>query len=312
MIDKTITFLNKISFFDNFYFARTAKKLVKDKILFIDIGAAGGVISRWKKIESLMSSVSFEPDKESFVNLKKNKKKNDKIFNIALSDKVGFKNFYICREGEKSSFYKPNYELIKNYPNPKRYDIKKKIKFKVNKLDNIANFKPDFIKIDTQGSELEILKGSKKNLIKCIGLEVEVEFQEIYKNQKLFDDVFKFLKNNGFEFIDFSEKTYWQYKNTSKLGQNLIFGNALFMKNDNLVKKFNIKEIRKYILIALLYNKINLIENILNQLSEDKKKNLKNDLFIFFIRANIISGFKKLFNFFIKLLGIELSNNNIN
>ena len=312
MIDKTITFLHKISFFDRFYFARTAKKLINDKILFIDIGAAGGVISRWKKVENLISSVAFEPDKESFVNLKKNKKKNDKVFNIALSNKTGFKNFYICRDGEKSSFYRPNYELIKNYPNPKRFDIKKKIKFKVNKLDNIGNFKPDFIKIDTQGSELEILKGSKKNLIRCIGLEVEVEFQEIYKNQKLFNDVFKFLKNNGFEFIDFSEKTYWKYKNTSKLGQNLIFANALFMKNDNLVKKFNMREIKKYVLIALLYNKVNLIENILNQLSNDKKKKLKNDLTIFFIRAKIISGFKKFFNFFIKLLGVELSNNNIN
>ena len=312
MTDNIIAFLKKISIFDNFFFARVAKKLIKDKIVFIDIGAAGGVISRWKKIETQLFSVAFEPDNESFNKLKKNKKKNNKIFNIALSNKKGLKDFYICNDSEKSSFYKPNYELLKNYPNPKRFDIKKRIKFKVNKLDNIGNFKPDFIKIDTQGSELEILQGSKNNLIKCIGLEVEVEFQKIYNNQKLFNEVFAFLKKNGFEFIDFSEKTYWNYKDTSKLGQNLVFANALFLKNDDLIKKFTNKQIRKYILIALLYNKVNLIENILNQLDNFQKKDIKKNLIIFFIRASFISGIKKLFNFFIKLFGIELSNNNIN
>ena len=75
MIDSIITFLKKISIFDNFYFTRVANKLVKDKIIFIDIGAAGGVISRWKKIENKIFSIGFEPDIESFLNLKKNKKK---------------------------------------------------------------------------------------------------------------------------------------------------------------------------------------------------------------------------------------------
>ena len=76
--------------------------------------------------------------------------------------------------------------------------LKKKIKLKVNSLDNIENFKPDFIKLDTQGSELEILKGSKKNLNECIGLEVEVEFQKMYENQNLFNEVFDFLKKKWF------------------------------------------------------------------------------------------------------------------
>ena len=218
----------------------------------------------------------------------------------------------ICKESEKQYFNKQKYGFLKNYPNPRRYGIKKKIKFKVNKLDNIGNFKPDFIKIDTQGSELEILKGSKKNLIRCIGLEVEVEFQEIYKNQKLFSEIFIFLEKNGFKFIDFAEKTYWNYKNTSKLGQNLVFANALFLKNDLLIKKFTNKEIKKYILIALLYNKVNLIENIINKMNIYQKKNIKQDLMFFFIRASFISGIKKIFNFLIKLFGIELSNNNIN
>ena len=134
----------------------------------------------------------------------------------------------------------------------------------------------------------------------------------MYRNQTLFSDVFKFLENNGFDFIDFSEKTYWKYKNTSNIGQNLIFANALFLKNNISVKKFSKKKLRKYILISLLYNKINLVENILNQVNISEKKEIKNILFVFFLRAKIISFFKKIFNLIIKFLGVELSNNNIN
>ncbi len=312
MIDNIISLIKKVSIFDNFYFKSVTKKLIRDKITFIDVGAAGDLISRWKKIESKIITVAFEPDKVAFKKLKNAKINNKRIYNIALSDSKGFKNFYICRDGEKSSFLKPNFELLKNYPNAKRFDIKKIIKFKVDKLDNIGNFKPDFIKLDTQGSELEILKGSKKNLRECIGLEVEVEFQKMYRNQKLFNDVFHFLQNNGFDFIDFSEKTYWKFKNTSNIGQNLIFANALFLKNNVSVKKYSYKKLRKYILISLLYNKLNLVENILNEINVSQKKEITGILFVFFIRAKIISVLKKFFNFIIKFLGVDLSNNNIN
>lgn len=312
MISNVISIIKKISIFDNFYFKNLANKLIKDKIKFIDIGAAGDLIPRWKKIENKIYTIAFEPDKEAFRKLKKKRKDSKKIFNIALSDKKGNKKFYVCKDEEKSSFYKPNYEFLKSYPDHERYNIKKTIKFGVNKLDNIGNFNPDFIKIDTQGSELEILKGSKKNLKNCLGLEIEVEFKEIYKGQKLFDEVFKFLNKNGFDFVDFSEKTYWSFNNSSKIGQNLIFANALFLKKNIFSRNILKKRVNKYLLILLLYNKVNLVENILNQMNDAQKKNLKNIIFIFFVRSKFISAIKKMFNFLIKFLGVELSNNNIN
>lgn len=312
MINNIILLIKKFSFFDNFYFNFVSKKLIEDKIVFVDVGAAGDLISRWKKIGSNVLTISFEPDRVAFDKLKRIKNNDNKYFNIALSNKKGIKNFYVCRDGEKSSFYKPNYELLKKYPNVKRFNIKKKIKLKVNSLDNIGNFNPDFIKLDTQGSELEILKGSTKNLSECIGLEVEVEFHEIYKNQNLFNEVFYFLQKNKFEFVDFSEKTYWRLKNTTNIGQKLIFANALFLKKDILVGKYSFKKLKKYLLILLIYNKINLIENVINQLNFSQKKEIKKILFLFFLRAKLISIFKKIFNFIVKFLGIELSNNNIN
>ena len=44
------------------------------------------------------------------------------------------------------------------------------------------------MKIDAQGSELNILEGGEKFLKNnLIGLQIEVEFNEIYKGQPLFN-----------------------------------------------------------------------------------------------------------------------------
>ncbi|MBE9116863.1 tetratricopeptide repeat protein [Lusitaniella coriacea LEGE 07157] len=63
---------------------------------------------------------------------------------------------------------------------------------------------PDFISIDTQGSEYEILTGGLSIVSSnVLGLVIEVEFREIYKDQKLFGDITKLLSEHGFEFIRF-------------------------------------------------------------------------------------------------------------
>jgi hypothetical protein len=53
---------------------------------------------------------------------------------------------------------------------------------------------PDFLSIDTQGSEFAILTGARQVLEKSIlGLLFEVEFHLMYENQKLFYDIYKLI-----------------------------------------------------------------------------------------------------------------------
>ena len=49
------------------------------------------------------------------------------------------------------------------------------------------------MKIDTQGSEYEILKGGNNVINNAIGFEIEIEFKEMYLNQPLFNEVNQFL-----------------------------------------------------------------------------------------------------------------------
>ena len=54
------------------------------------------------------------------------------------------------------------------------------------------------MKLDTQGSELSILKGSVETLKACSLIDIEVEFNPIYAGQGLFCDVDRWLRDNGF------------------------------------------------------------------------------------------------------------------
>lgn len=73
------------------------------------------------------------------------------------------------------------------------------------KLQGVGSIPPpDFLSIDTQGSEYEILQGARETLqSNVLGLLVEVEFHPVYKNQKLFGDVTKLLADQGFHFVRF-------------------------------------------------------------------------------------------------------------
>ena len=92
----------------------------------------------------------------------------------------------------------------------------------------------DFVKIDTQGTELFILQGATDILRRSVfGVEVEVEFVDVYKEQPLFSDVDKFLRGLGFVLFDLNP-FYWKRKvgrgTAGRQGQ-MIFADALCLKS---------------------------------------------------------------------------------
>lgn len=215
------------------------KPLLSRNLIYYDVGARGGIAKPWNCFKDVIDVVSFEPDKQEFDSLVKTKRGNDNVYSCALSKESGNALLNLTKLRGCSSIYKPNYKFLKNFPESERFAIENTINIKTESLDmlykrqNLKNI--DFIKIDVQGQELDILKRGQKFLSeKIIGIEVEVEFQPLYENQALFPDIDYFIRNSlGLELYDL-RKTYWKYLQGIGFGQKkgkLIFGDALYLRS---------------------------------------------------------------------------------
>ncbi len=277
MIKKTFYSFRSISrfFFDNISIIAIKSLPYEGTVSLVDIGAAGEIEPRWKPFSKILKYTGFEPDERSYKILQ-NEKNNFLSYDIlpfALSkskDKVPI-NF--CKKPQVSSFYKPNHNFLNRFSDSDRFSVVKTKSIKVVSLDSLNIQNADFIKIDTQGSELDIIKGSKNTLNDVLGLEVEVEFLNLYKNQPLFGDICTILSKYGFEFFDYVNLCRWERNAHNSFGQ-CVFGDAIFLKSPEKLKfdKLSLKKISSYLSILLIYRRFDLIELVLKLISKDDRK----------------------------------------
>ncbi len=119
------------------------------------------------------------------------------LYNFALgSSNISLPMFLSNNDGESSSFYKPK-EHLSLYPN---INFKKNNSlFEIRILDELNIQNIDLLNIDTQGYELEVLKGSINILTYDVKyILIEINKTEIYEDAPLLGDIDLFLKKYNF------------------------------------------------------------------------------------------------------------------
>ncbi len=94
---------------------------------------------------------------------------------------------------------------------------------------------PDFLSLDTQGSEYEILEGASATVSRfTLAVESEIAFHPLYQGQKLFGDLDQWLRSRGFVFARFT-RLYEMTPVRAPLGQRGAgfhgFGEALWLRS---------------------------------------------------------------------------------
>ena len=206
-------------------------KLNSKKPIIFDVGCFIGNFSRnLKKRLNLKNKNFYLFDANPNLKIK-----DFKYNNLVFSDKIQIRNFYLNEffpssgsslKVDTKNDIKWNYtrKLITLSPN-KGFKI---LKVKTNTIDNFCKNKKiakiDILKIDVEGSELEVLKGGKKILNKTHLIQLE-----IYQNKKNFTKIEKKITTllKKYNFIKIKEKKIWSVS----LFSNLIGKDVLFVKS---------------------------------------------------------------------------------
>ena len=266
--------------------------LENNQLWIVDVGASGGIDPRWSKITSFYNGILFEPDPREYSKLKNNHPNNFILLNTGLSDTKKIVDFNLCKRQEVSSVYIPNFDLLSQFPDHERFEVVDTIQLPVDTLTNQLKenniHEIDFIKVDVQGYELPILQGGTEYLDNVIGIEVEVEFLELYKNQPLFNEVNSFLNKNNFELFDI-KRYFWkkkQYKNNGASKGQLVFGDALYFKKPEqilLMQNVNKDKIMRSIFVYLSYGYVDIAHELITKAENQGfiENNIKNEFISF-------------------------------
>ncbi len=192
-------------------FRAALEELGLGALKIVDVGARWGAGESWFRIAPLGRLYGFEPDPEECARLNSQPSFScEQFFPMALGKVDGEAVLHVTRQPACSSLFPPSEFMRERFPTLRSdMELVSECKIPITRLDTWAAAtgvdRVDFIKIDTQGGELDVLLGAGDLLRGCLGIEAEVMFSPLYVGQPLFADIDNYLRQLGF--------TLWRLSN---------------------------------------------------------------------------------------------------
>lgn len=240
------------------------------QVTLYDIGAAGGIESTYKKLLKLndFTAIGFEPDATEVERLKQSS--NLKLYPYAIAGNTEKKKFYITNFSHCSSLYPPNQKAIAEFPVA---DFFKVIDTREIAATSLGEFikenhvkKPDFLKMDTQGAEYEILTGSPSIVENLTGISFETHLRELYEGQGLFHSIHEMLSKLDFRLI--------HLRSNQHFAGEILELNVAYVKNINHFS--STEQVLKAVLFCVCHENLNFAAHILRKssLNNEQKSQL--------------------------------------
>jgi FkbM family methyltransferase len=224
-----------------------ARLLRAQPLSFIDVGARGGAHPLVESVAAATAVLGFEPDEAECARLKQTPEISGPwasfdLEPIALWNREGMAPLHLCAADTNHSLLPVSDAFIGRYGMGK-FAPAGNTSFRATTLDKVLYGahadRPhlgELIKIDTQGTEYEILEGAARTLEeRCVAVVAEVWFCEVYKGVKQFSEVELLLRKHGFSFYGFAS---WHLRSRRQLDkrhevgrERALYADAVFLKD---------------------------------------------------------------------------------
>ena len=187
--------------------------------MLADVGARWGAVDFWTALGDKARVVCFEADADEALRLAaENSSPHVEYAPFALGADGSPRTLHLTEGPGCSSVYPPLAALYERYPGCGVMRPSGALACETTTLDAFFDARGigrlHALKLDTQGSELDILRGAERRLAECLFVNVEVEFNALYKGQPLFCDVDRHLRERGF--------VLWRLNNLAHYSTGLV------------------------------------------------------------------------------------------
>jgi FkbM family methyltransferase len=146
--------------------------------------------------QGLCEVVGFEPNPANCARRNAQARPGHRYLPYALGDGQ-VRRFHECQNPLTSSLYRPNAPLLEKFSNLD-LPVVAETDIQTHRLDDLDDIQDiDYLKLDVQGAELDIIQGATRLLKATAIVHTEVEFIPMYTDQPLFGDIDVALRKCG-------------------------------------------------------------------------------------------------------------------
>jgi len=184
-------------------------------LVAIDVGARGAFEPDLRPISFAVDAVGFEPDPSAYAALTADSRWRSLRFEpVALSGAGGPRRLHIPRDPQSATLLEPNRKLGEEFDKPQFFDVVKTIEVATETLDmavkRLGLERVDYLKLDVEGAEREILDGAEATIKLLLAVKVEVLFAPARHQQPFAGDLEHHLRSRGFRLMEMIRPASWR------------------------------------------------------------------------------------------------------
>jgi FkbM family methyltransferase len=257
---------SNLNYLKNYKTVKRYFSTVADNFLtVVDVGSRGAPPPELMKLKAFAQYIGFDADPDAALPNRREQLLWNKyqIIEAFVGGAEGPVEFHNYKDGGLSSTYKisEHFNEIHGTTSPLISTVE---------LDQVSLhgalgnklLSVDFLKLDTQGSELQIL--TSKNVDQIPLIEVEVEFREVYEGQPLFHQVDSFMNSRGYQILYLS-RAFGSPEGTVLGRGMLVAGDVLYGFGPKRALELPPEKLERYLLLLSAYGHTDFADYLFRQ-----------------------------------------------